>query len=130
MEKSNEIRFKKIGGGSLRWGKRIIKPGEVFTADPKSIPATFRNVLIPLDKIPEPGETTKEIISKQVSFEKVAVTRKDIAEAIKNGSLRDDFKIEQGKKYFNVINKETKKPINTIPVEEEKADNLLNDLSK
>ena len=40
--------WKKIGGGSLRIGKRIIKPGQTFEADPEEISKAFRRFVIPL----------------------------------------------------------------------------------
>jgi hypothetical protein len=40
-------KFLKEGGGSLRLHGRIIKPGQVFTADPKDIPVAFRDTVIP-----------------------------------------------------------------------------------
>ena len=46
------IRWKKIGGGSLRFKGRIIKPGETFKAAANEIPTGFRDVVIPLDSIP------------------------------------------------------------------------------
>jgi len=49
---TNFVRFKKIGGGSLRIGGRIIKRNEVFEADPDTIPKLFMNTLIPLDAMP------------------------------------------------------------------------------
>jgi len=41
-----KIRFRKVGGGSLRLGNRIIKPGQVFTAAPKDIPKAFRDLVV------------------------------------------------------------------------------------
>ncbi len=46
------IRWKKIGGGSLRFKGRIIKPGEVFKAAESEIPKSFRDVVIPQQDIP------------------------------------------------------------------------------
>lgn len=44
-----QVRFKKIGGGSFRMGNRIIKPGQVFMAFPSEIPKIFRDVVIAVD---------------------------------------------------------------------------------
>jgi len=70
MERTNKKvdniqRWKKIGGGSLRLGNRIIKPGQIFTAAPEDIPETFRDVIIPVDMVemntsPEP----KRVVNK------------------------------------------------------------------
>jgi hypothetical protein len=58
MERIEEkqIRWKKIGGGSFRLGKRIIKPNEVFLSVASAIPDAFRSVVIPLEDIPEVKE--------------------------------------------------------------------------
>ena len=56
-QRKGEIRWRKEGGGSFRTkinGKdRIIKPGETFRALPEEIPLAFRDVVVPLDKVPE-----------------------------------------------------------------------------
>jgi len=72
MERDDgKIRWRKDGGGSLRLkigykgGRnkyRIIKPGEVFHARPDEIPKAFRDVVIPLDGLPE--EVTPENVVK------------------------------------------------------------------
>ena len=48
MEKSNLVRFRKDGGGSLRIKGRIIKPGQVVEINPADIPSAFRDTLIPI----------------------------------------------------------------------------------
>ncbi len=50
------IKWKKVGGGSLRFDGRIIKPGQIFEASAAAIPAGFRDVVIPLESIP--GDTS------------------------------------------------------------------------
>lgn len=55
------IRWKKVGGGSLRFIRnKIIKPGEVFVAKPSEIPAAFRDTVIPLDPLP------KEVVAEEL----------------------------------------------------------------
>lgn len=49
---TEKIRWVKQGGGSLRLHGRIIKPGQSFLADLDEIPEGFRDVVIPLDKLP------------------------------------------------------------------------------
>jgi hypothetical protein len=48
------IRWKKTGGGTFYFHKRIIKPGQVFLARPSEIHAGLRNTIVPLDSIPVP----------------------------------------------------------------------------
>ena len=45
--KESKPLWKKVGGGSLRMGNRIIKPGQIFEAYPEEISPAFRNVVIP-----------------------------------------------------------------------------------
>lgn len=47
------IRWKKIGNGSFMLNNRYIKPGQVFTATVEEIPTAFRDLIIPVDKLPE-----------------------------------------------------------------------------
>ena len=46
------IRWKKVGGGSLRFKGRIIKPGETFRASLNELPKSFRDVIIAQQEIP------------------------------------------------------------------------------
>jgi hypothetical protein len=52
-ETDGKISYKKVGGGSLRWNKRLIKPGQIIRLNPDEVPHTFRDVLIPLEQIRE-----------------------------------------------------------------------------
>ncbi|HUU87154.1 MAG TPA: hypothetical protein VMX17_05300 [Candidatus Glassbacteria bacterium] len=45
-----KFRFRKIGGGSLRFKNRIIKPNQMFKAFPDDIPVAFRDTVISVDK--------------------------------------------------------------------------------
>jgi len=49
QETPKKIRYKKIGGGSLRLNNRIIKPGQKFEAYPEDIPETARDLVVPAD---------------------------------------------------------------------------------
>jgi len=54
MDESKEIRWRKVGGGSLRYIRgKIIKPNEVFLARVNEIPSAFRKQIVALDEIPE-----------------------------------------------------------------------------
>jgi len=54
MSESNEIRWRKIGGGSLRYIRgKIIKPNEIFIARPEEVPLAFRKHVVALEDIPE-----------------------------------------------------------------------------
>ena len=60
-------RWKKLGGGSFRMPNRIIKPGEIFEAPMSAIPEGFRDVIVPLDSIPE-GVAPRPVISKTTEY--------------------------------------------------------------
>lgn len=47
------IRWKKIGNGSFIFNNRYIKPGQIFTATVEEIPKAFRDVIIPVEGLPE-----------------------------------------------------------------------------
>lgn len=68
--KDKKIRFRKLGGGSLRMPGRIIKPNQVFSAYPDEIPPGFRDVVKPVDKseVFKP-ESEKEEIAQMESVE-------------------------------------------------------------
>jgi len=61
----DKIRYKKIGGGSLRLNGRIIKPGEVFSASPSQIPPAFKDVVIPLEEVKDVPAPTITVSNPQ-----------------------------------------------------------------
>ena len=72
MESTKVIRWKKVGGGSLRFKGRIIKPGQIFKASLDEIPQAFRDVVIPQESIPgdvsAPGAIMPEIKAVVVEY--------------------------------------------------------------
>jgi hypothetical protein len=100
-----EIRWKKIGGGSFYLGNRIIKPGQVFKAALKDIPPQFRDVCIPVDGLPE-------VVGKQIKGSKPVFTKVPNAE-------EEDM--------FDVVNAKGKR-INDVALSEERADQLIKDM--
>lgn len=47
------MKYKKTGRGSLRFKGKIIKPGQIFDAEPQEIPEAFNDTITPLEDIPE-----------------------------------------------------------------------------
>lgn len=47
------IRWKKIGNGSFILNNRYIKPGQTFMATVEEIPKAFRDVVVPVEGLPE-----------------------------------------------------------------------------
>lgn len=101
------IRWKKVGGGSLRFRGRDIQHGEVFTAAPEELPRTFLRRLEALDPIPEPKG----------------------AELIPT-ALSPSFDIEfAGGGWYNVVASASGKPINEKKLRKADAKNLLEQLT-
>lgn len=72
---SDKPKWQKVGGGSLRIGNRIIKPGQTFQADSDEISESFKKFVIPVGgnsgfKIPK----QKEVATLQVKGTKTLYT--------------------------------------------------------
>lgn len=138
MSESVEIRWRKMGGGSLRFIRgKIIKPNEEFLARPDEIPTAFLRYVAPLDPLPDgvvigagrssptkgdvPAGDPKKIARKprrRKSTEPVSI-KSGVFEARK----RDD-----GDEY-DVVNTTTEKAINDAGLTKEKADQLVQELN-
>lgn len=110
------IRWKKVGGGSFRFNRRIIKPGEIFLANVDDIPKGFRDQIIPLDTIKE--KSTTPIIAVKSVYE--------VQPRGKSKSLFDVVtpigKDAEGEPIYKVLNEKA--------LTKELAEKLVNDLSK
>jgi len=62
-----QIRYKKVGGGSLRMHRKIIKPGEIFEAYPGDV-AKFGNAVVPLDKVHKPATEVVDAEVKKTEY--------------------------------------------------------------
>jgi len=56
MKRINEpgegkVQFRKEGRGSLRFGGKIIKPGQTFWAYPQDMPEVFRDTVVPVSPV-------------------------------------------------------------------------------
>jgi hypothetical protein len=107
-----KLRWKKIGGGSLRGvaGCGIIKPGQVFDAFLSDIPQMFLKSLQCLDA---------DLLAGQMG------------QVTKPAPKENIWKVQQLKVgAWNVINRHTDKPINVTPLPtQEDADNLCKALN-
>jgi hypothetical protein len=99
------IRWKNCGK-TLRMagGKKIIKPNQIFLAFPEEIPNGFRDIIKPLEELPEDCD------SKIISITKYGIKRR-------------------GAGWFDVVNVETDKPMNEKGLRKEDAEKLLAKLS-
>ncbi|MCD6361465.1 MAG: hypothetical protein J7M38_11470 [Armatimonadetes bacterium] len=109
--KRKELKWRKIGGGSLRYIRgRIIKPNEVFVAREDEIPIAFRRFVVPL---PE-GEASEEEGKK---IEKREVEQRPRYEMHTDGNG-----------WWDIINVASGKPINEKKLRKEEAEKVLKDL--
>ena len=68
VPKPTVIRWKKVGNGSFLFNNRYIKPGQVFTATVEEIPTAFRDVIVPVDKLPDdPFKKPKKVVNYSLS---------------------------------------------------------------
>jgi len=123
------IHWKKEGGGSLRIGRRIIKPGEKFWATEKEISAGFRDVVKPIDGLP-PAKKQEPIPGVKPNFK--LKPREDV---------KGNFKLKPRKgeeDTYDVVSvvttikdgekQEKEKALNAKPLTKVKAEKLLNAL--
>lgn len=106
VDNDGKIRFKKLGGGSLRFGGRIIKPNEVFRAYPDDIPKGFRDIVVPLDKVP---------LSKEE--EPIDVVKVDY-----------ELRARGAGGWYDIFNKITDKKVNDRALKRDAAEKLLTEL--
>jgi len=103
------ILYRKIGGGSLRIHRKIIKPNEKFYAFPADV-ANFKNVVQPLEDIPKAD----------------AVEEKEI-----EGTIPKYRAVPRGKSklWFDVVGP-GEKVLNDKALKKDAAEKLIEDLAK
>ena len=108
--KDERYRYKKIGGGSLRLNRKIIKPGEIFMALPQDV-AKFKGMVLLLDKAPvkETDDPIEEIKGKITAYKVVPRGKSNT--------------------WFNVVGPNGK-VLNEKALKKDTADLLVKDLSK
>jgi len=120
MHESKEIRWRKIGGGSLRYIRgRIIKPNEVFTARPEEVPLAFRKQVVALEDIPE------TVIEPMRSF---TALRREPSPDIEEGDVYEVQKRSTGG-WWDVVNSVSGKIINEKGLREGAARELVEELN-
>ena len=104
---NKEYRWKKIGGGTLRYIRgHIIKPGEVFIATEQEIPQAFRSKVVALDEV-SPSTDKKQ------------------APTVNNPHYEI---VPSGAGWFDVVNTASRKPINEKKLREADAEKVLKEL--
>lgn len=105
--KAGLIQWRKMGGGTLRFNNRIIKPGQVFSASVDDIPKAFRDTVVPIDPV------------KAVKKEKPVEDAKG-----------NDFSLsERGEGFWDVIDSKGKAK-NEEALSKDEAEKLLAELLK
>ena len=110
MIQSKPLMWRKLGGGSMRLGNRIIKPNERFSATVEEIPESFRDLVHCLDAeaLKEAEKTTSNLLQGTEKLYKM--------------------KKIQGTKTYNVLGPEKKK-INQEPLSRKDAMELRDSLN-
>lgn len=119
--------YKKIGGGSMRFPNRIIKPGQKFWISPELIPAGFRDLL------EEISADDSAVVVSSVSEHRVTPTGKDTLFLekfrLEKATNEDGEVIKKGDSaLYNVVGADDK-PLNDQPLRKKKAEELLSTLN-
>ncbi len=112
-----QVRFKKVGGGSLRLHNRIIKPGQIFIANPSDIPKSFRDLVIALDK------NVKWEVAKSPAAAPVPITPAVVTKPVYVVKKRE------GSQWYDVLDGQGK-VLNERGLKKEVAENFVEDLLK
>ena len=145
-DQEGKIQFQKLGGGSWRLGKRIIKPGEKFFAFPNEIPNSMKDIIVPTTGAIDWG-TKKEEVQPVYPITKVTYTVEPSVEVVQRGKSNLWWNVVD--KEGNVLNEKalkkedaevfpisynlvssTGKVINEKPLSKEDAETLLTALGK
>jgi hypothetical protein len=124
------IRWKVIANKAYFWGKKIMKPGQIFSAPESVIPLDFRPKIVPLDLVPNiPKEAPPVIPPPQVDLSDTAKPivyrlkkRKDTYDIVdeENRKIAEDF-------FYDVISSHGK-IINENPLREVEAREMIKKL--
>lgn len=110
-------RWKKVGGGSLRIGKRIIKPNETFEANPEEISPAFRNMVVPISGDATFKTPPTKLVEQEVKKEEVTKLAYELRPKGVN------------KLWFDVVDSQGK-TINEKSLKRDMAEKLIEDLLK
>ena len=141
MERT-KVKWRKIGGGNFRLGKKIIKPNEVFSASPDEIPQMFMKFLVQLEQAPDEPiivRTKKKFDVKPVEVENwdapVKAFQAEVDEMLERSTpvLPEspmDYQIEAVTPgWFNVVNVTTGKTVNEKKLRKADAEKVMMELN-
>lgn len=116
--KRRTVRYRKIGGGSLRWNNRVIKPNQVFSAIPEELPTAFRSHLVAVD--PEPEE---EVITPEQTL-----AIEEATEPASSDSERGYRMLHKRSGWYDIVNTVSGKKINEKSLRKSDAEEMLKEL--
>lgn len=119
--------YKKLGGGSLRFQNRIIKPGQRFCINPDALPTSFKNVLEEVDYV-----EGMLIIETNVPIKKVEAPVVPIDKSYGIKKAKDGDKIikdEKGNILWNVVANADGKVVSENPLPKGKAQQLADTMN-
>lgn len=133
VKSTKKCKWKKIGGGSLRLGNRIIKPNQVFFADPGDIPAAFMNLVVLLDN------AEVEDIGAPINFKNFGII--EVAQDLQPDEILEPAPLQEpaetayelkkhGTGWYDVVNTITGKAMNAKRLRLDAAKKLAEDLNK
>lgn len=91
-----KIKWRKIGAGVFRMKNKIIKPNQTFMARPDEIPETMRDIIIPLDTLPE--EKPVEPINPGYSLKGKGAGWYDVVDGRGKAMNEKSLRLEEAKK--------------------------------
>lgn len=111
------IEWIKTGGGSFRMADgRIIKPNQKFMAKPSQIPTAFRDTVVPVDATILAG--IEQAVEEEVQVAVAAAT------------VPGKYEVrERGKGWYDVVDAEINKVMNTEALRAEDAEKLRRSLT-
>jgi len=124
LKDTDKILWKNTGGGSFRFGRKIIKPGEKFEATEKEVSQGFRDVLKQVGgvtaspAVKKANETSIPGV-KSVFRLKPRAGKKELYDVVSDATV-----VKNGEKV------KIEKPLNTVGLTKEKADKLILALSE
>ena len=126
MVESKTIKYRKIGGGSLRWNGRIIKPNEIFRARPEEVPLAFRKYVVALEDVPDAPDI---IPVKAFTAHRKPSTQKEVTAAKKVIKYVVEKRAAGKSGWWDVLNTVSGKNINDKGLRESAAKQLAQELN-
>lgn len=106
-------KWRVVSARAYYWGKKIMKPGQVFVAFEKDLPAEFKPMVVALDGLPDAPPMIPKVEPPKVEQPVFRVTYRK--------------RERNGGEYYDIMDSRGKK-VNEKNLTEEEADNMLKSL--